>query len=71
MLQELLYGRINVLTKPSVDGFGDEKSKADPLKTVLGLAIAGFVALGQTWRQRALWRRCGSISRTWLGCQHY
>lgn len=43
MLQELLYGWINVLTKPSVDAFGDEKSKADPLKTVLGLAIAGFV----------------------------
>jgi len=43
VLQELLYGWINVLTKPSVEVFGDEKRKADPLKTVLGLAIAGFV----------------------------
>jgi len=44
VLQELLYGWINVLTKPSVQVFwGGEKSKADPLKTVLGLAIAGFV----------------------------
>jgi len=41
--RELLNGWMSILTEPSLDTFRVQKSRADPLKTVLGVGLLGLV----------------------------
>ncbi|MBN1315802.1 MAG: ABC transporter permease subunit [Anaerolineales bacterium] len=41
--REMMAGWVSALTEPSLDTFRAQKTRADPLKTVLGVALLGLV----------------------------
>ncbi len=41
--REMLNGWVKALTEPNLDSFRDQKARADPLKTVIGVGLLGLV----------------------------
>lgn len=41
--REMLNGWMSILTEPNLDAFRAQKTRADPLKTVLGVGLLGLV----------------------------